>query len=252
MRHRVVIQQRRRPWLAAVALTLAFALIAVASYAAYRFWTHPERQLFRDPDSELEKLREERRRLGRDLRAARTELAELRGKTTFDARSCEIDVQACEATKRSLAGLEAEIADLREQLAFYRNIVSPDQVRAGVRVQSLAFHAGATAGTWRYDLVLVQPMRRDRTALGRYDLKIEGLVGKTRKILPMEELRVGKPPPPVFSFRSFQELSGELKLPPAFLPSRVTVTLKVLDADSASSEVSESFDWSRLTATGKE
>lgn len=245
MQHRVVVR-RRRPWFAPVLATLLAAALAVSGYAGWRWWQDPSRELFQDASSELEKLREERRRLTRELRAARDELAGLRGRSTFEARSCEVDVQACEAVRGTVAGLEAEAADLREQLAFYRSIVSPEQARAGVRVMRVALRPGAVEGVWRYDLVLVQPMRRDRTATGTYDLQLEGLVGPQMQTLGLDALLAGEASEHAFSFRSFQEFGGELRLPSGFLPSRLTVTLQVQDGKNGPLEVSESFDWSRV------
>lgn len=218
----------------------------------YRYLDDPDRSGFSGADSELGQLREERRRLTRELRAARAELEELRGRNTFEARSCEIDAQACEAVKKSVTGLESEIADLREQLAFYRNIVAPEQNRAGIRVLRAAVRPAGAADVWRYELVLVQPVRRDRKVTGSFDLGFEGLADKQLKTLKLEDLQGPAAEERKFGFRSFQEFSGELKLPAGFLPSRLSVTLSVQEGLSKPTEVTETFDWSRLVEAGKE
>lgn len=245
MQHRVVVR-RPRPWFLPIVIALVLAGLAVAAYAGFRWWQNPARSLFRDSASELVQLREERRRLTRELRAARDELDALKGRSTFEARSCEIDAQACEATRDSIAALETEAADLREQLAFYRNVVSPEQTLAGVRVLRLALHPTADERVWRYDLVLVQPTRRDRLATGSWDLRVEGLAGAQMKTYALDQLRVEKGGDQGFSFRAFEAFGGELNLPAGFLPSQLTVTLQVQDGKSAPGEASESFDWSRV------
>ena len=247
-----IVVGRRRPWLRWALAALVAVVTAAGGYAFYRLRAHPAQPLFGDPKSEIGVLREERRRLLRELRSVRDELETLRGRSTFEARSCEIDIQACEAVRRSMTSLEHEVADLREQLAFYRNIVSPEQTRAGVRVLRLAVRPGQAADIWRYDLVLVQPVRRDRTAAGRFNFQIEGLVGKQLQTLQLGDLLVGEAGAQEFSFRAFQEFSGEMLLPQGFLPSRLTVTLEVQDGRSAPVPVKEAFDWSRLVAAGKE
>lgn len=228
------------------------ALVVVSSaagYTAYRDWQGGEPRLFADRGSELEQLRDERRRLTRELRAVKFELSEIKGRSTFEARSCDIDAQACEAVRSSVSGLESQVAELREQVAFYRNVSAPEQeIRAGVRVMRVSLRSGGTAGTWRYELVLVQPTRRDRTATGTWDLKVAGTVGNQMKTLGIADLQDGAPVDRSFAFRSFQEFGGDLKLPSGFLPSRLTVTLHVQDGKSESAEVEESFDWARLQA----
>lgn len=223
--------------------------MSASGYAAYRYWHSSEPGLLGGRGSEFEQLRDERRRLTRELRAAKSELAEIKGRSTFEARSCEIDTQACEAVRASVSGLESQVAELREQLAFYRNVSAPEQeIRAGVRVMRVSLRPGAVAGTWRYELVLVQPTRRDRTATGTWELKVAGTLGKQMKTLGIADLQDGKAVDRSFAFRSFQEFGGNLKLPSGFLPSRLTVTLHVQDGKSESAEVEESFDWSRLAA----
>lgn len=231
---------------------MVVAALSVTGYAGYRIWTDPDRQLLRGGDSELEQLRAARRSLTRELRAAREELAELRGRKIFEAQSCQIDAQACEAVRKSVTGLESELADLREQLAFYRNIVAPEQSRAGIRVLRAAVRPAGAAEVWRYELVLVQPVRRDRKVTGVYELSLEGLVDKQLKTLKLEELQLGSSEDRRFEFRSFQEFSGELKLPAGFLPQRLSVTLLIQEGLSKPTEVAESFDWSRLVEAGKE
>jgi hypothetical protein len=138
---------------------------------------------------------------------------------------------------------------LREQLAFYRNVAAPEkEVRAGVRVMRLALRAADTPATWRYELVLVQPTRRDRAATGSWDLKVAGIAGKQMKTWALSDLQHGKTADRSFAFRSFQEFDGELELPAGFLPQRLTVTLHVQDAKNESADVEESFDWSKLAA----
>ncbi len=248
MQHRVVVRRGGRPWGWLVAAAVAVVVLSGASYSAYRYWGAAGTVLFVDQGSDLAQLREERRRLSRELRAAREELAE-KGRSTFEARSCEIDTQACEAVRASAAGLEAQVADLREQLAFYRNVAAPEQeVRAGVRVMRMSLRPTAEAGVWRYELVLVQPTRRDRTATGTWDLRVAGTQGKQMKTLKLADLQAAGSADRAFAFRSFQEFGGELKLPSGFLPSRLTVTLQVQDGKSETAEVEESFDWSRLAA----
>ena len=252
MQHRVVIRHGRRPWgWIAAAVAGALVLLGAAGYAGYRIGVDGDGTFSLEEFPGGGEPTDERRRLARELRAARDELAGIKGKTAFDARSCELDTQACEAVRHSVGELEAQVAELREQLVFYRNVAAPEQeVRAGVRVMRLALESAGVPGAWEYELVLVQPTRRDRTAAGLWDLKIAGMLGKQMRTLALADLRSEKPPDRAFSFRSFQEFGGHLKLPAGFLPSRVTVTLRVQDGKETA-EVEESFDWARV-ATAKE
>ncbi|MGH8518571.1 MAG: DUF6776 family protein [Panacagrimonas sp.] len=255
MQHRIVVR-RRGPaaWLRRIAVVLGLCLLSAGSYAAYRYWD-PDAvaAVFADPESELDHLRQERRRLSRELRDARSELAALRGRSTFQARSCDIDAQACEAVRSSVTGLESTVAELREELAFYRNVAAPEhEVRAGVRVMRVEMHPSADPQMWTYEMVLVQPTRRDRLVKGTYEMQVGGLQGQKMKTLGASELQAPPQAERSFSFRSFQELTGQLHLPAGFSPSRLAVTLRVQDGRKQDAEVEDSFEWSRLVVAAKE
>ena len=256
MQHRVVVRRRGRAvWLGWLAAVIALSVLSAGAYAAYRYW---DSQLDAMPEaaeggSELDQLRQERRRLARELREARSELTELRGRSTFQARSCDIDAQACEAVRSTVAELESTVADLREEVAFYRNVAAPEQeVRAGVRVMRVAMRATADPQTWTYEMVLVQSMRRDRLVKGSYEMQVGGMQGRQMKTLGATELQAPPAAERGFSFRSFQELSGQLRLPAGFSPSRLAVTLRVQDGKNQDAEVEDSFEWSRLVVAAKE
>lgn len=255
MQHRVVVRRRgRAAWLRWIAALLGLCLLSAGAYAAYRYWDpNAVASALADPESELDQLRLERRRLARELRDARSEIAELRGRSTFEARSCEIDAQTCEAVRSSVAGLETTVADLREELAFYRNVAAPEhEVRAGVRIMRVEMRPTADPRTWTYEMVLVQPTRRDRLVKGTYEMQVGGMQGAKMKTLGGAELQAAPEAERGFSFRSFQELNGQLHLPAGFSPSRLAVTLRVQDGRKQDAEVEDSFEWSRLVVAAKE
>ena len=255
MQHRVVVRRRgRAAWLAWLAALIGLCLLSAGGYAAYRYWDpQAVAETFDDPESELDHLRQERRRLARELRDARSELAELRGRSTFQARSCDIDAQACEAVRGSVAELESTVAELREEVAFYRNVAAPEQeVRAGVRVMRVVMRPTEDPQTWTYEMVLVQPTRRDRRVQGTYEIQVGGLQGRQMKTLDASQLQGPTAAERVFSFHSFEELTGQLRLPAGFSPSRLAVTLRVQDGKNQAAEVEDSFEWSRLVIAAKE
>jgi hypothetical protein len=105
---------------------------------------------------------------------------------------------------------------------------------------------------WTYEMVLVQPTRRDRLVQGSYDLQVGGLQGRQMRTLGAADLKALPAADRVFAFRSFQELTGQLHLPAGFSPSRLAVTLRVQDGRKQDAEVEDSFEWSRLVVAAKE
>ncbi len=247
--HRIVTIRGRRPWLRAAIVAGVVAVLAIGGYLLVVLARSSTAREFKRTRTALEQLQDERAQLARDLRASRAENAELRQQVVYAERSSEIDGQACEEVKSSLAGLQAEVADLQEQVAFYRGVVSPDQGRAGVRVLELKVSPLEPAGRWHYDLVLIQSMRNEKRVAGKRHIAVIG----SRNGAP-ERIELSSSPsdtdatPPGFAFKYFQEIGGSFSLPADFRPLRVVVTLSV-DGDAAA-QVEQEFDWSKIQAAG--
>jgi FtsZ-binding cell division protein ZapB len=203
---------------------------------------------FASAQLEVEKLREERRQLTHDLRAARAEAEQLKDEVVYVQRSQDIDGQACTAVRASLGQMQAEVSDLREQLAFYRGIVSPEQSKAGVRVYDFKVLKGSAAATFKYDLVVIQAVRNDRRVGGQIVIQLQGVQDGAQRSLGIDEVAVGPPQNLVFSFKYFEEFSGEFKLPQGFVPASVTVALQ--PSVEGAPKIEDRFEWSKILIGG--
>lgn len=242
MKHTIIIQ-RHRPWLRPALIVGGAAVVAFGSWGLYSYTRAHTVSDFERTQAEVEQLREERRQLARDLRSMRNQVGDLKDQVVYEKRSSEIDTQACDTVRESLINLQAEVSSLREQLAFYRGIVSPDLSRAGVRVYDLKLKRGAVSDSYLYDLVLIQSVRHDRRISGRVDLAVEGISGGQPLALNWSNVATGGGKNLLFSFKYFEEFSGELRLPTGFKPQRVTARLLV-DGDMPAIE--DQFDWNKI------
>ncbi|MCK7498116.1 MAG: hypothetical protein MZW92_51000 [Comamonadaceae bacterium] len=77
---------------------------------------------------------------------------------------------------RSLKESAKEINKLREELSFYRNIISPSNKVGGLQVERLNVErAGNPAdNSYRYKLVLIQSLKHESTIYGRLRLQVNG------------------------------------------------------------------------------
>lgn len=244
MKHTITIQ-RHRPWLRPALTVVAVAVLALGSWGLYRYSRVHAVSDYERTQVEVEQLRDERRQLTHELRASKGEVGDLKDQVVYEKRSSEIDVQACDSVRASLSSLQSEVSTLREQLAFYRGIVSPDLSRAGVRVYDLKLKRGTVAGSFLYEVVLIQSVRHDRRISGRIELALEGTSSGKPQTLNWSSVAVGDGKNLLFSFKYFEEFSGELRLPSGFKPLRVTARL-VMDDDTPSIE--DQFDWDKVMA----
>jgi TolA-binding protein len=241
----IVIRQPRKPWLrvAWVAGLSALAVVMVwLAVVAARFAFEDDAERTR---RDLASLREARKTLNQSLRAVRAENETLREELAFQRQTQEIETQASELLETQLQEQQREILALREQLAFYRGIVSPDVARAGIRVHSLRLSRVGDSAQFRYELVLAQAVRQRRTASGQWALTIEG-VEQGRPATRDWPTLAGADAPVRFNFQYFQEFDGLIKLPPGFVPERIRVQLTPEGASSATTEI---WDWRRVAAS---
>jgi uncharacterized membrane protein len=245
MQHKVIIRRHVHPWVRVGIIAAAVSLVAIGAWAFYAYLRATTVSGFERAQLEVEALQSERRELNRSLRQANSENERLRDELTYLRRSQEIDGQTCENVKASLDVLQAEVLDLREQVAFYRGIVSPEMARAGVRVYSLKVHPAEGLQNYRFEVVLIQSMRHERQVDGELRVTVEGLRGGKTAAVPATADGSASARNLLFSFRYFQEFNGAFTLPAGFSPRQIRVQLI---PEGVTQPIEESFDWDKSLA----
>lgn len=238
--HRIIIRQHR-PWQRTWLTTLAVAVLLLSAFALYRYTRQNTVADFEKATSERDRLQQERRALSQQLRAAKAEISKLRDDLAYAQQAQTIDGDACNSLKATLGKLESETGTLREQLAFYRGIASPGETKAGVRVQELKMRK--KDGFWHYELVLIQSVREESRIAGNADLRIDGQLGGKPQSYSLASLVTAGEKNLVFSFKYFEEFSGDFKLPQGFKPLKAVVTLN--PADDRPTVVNQ-FEWANI------
>jgi hypothetical protein len=151
-------------------------------------------------------------------------------------RSLQMDQIAYQELDRSLKGSSQEIVRLREELTFYRNIISPPNKRSGLRIQSLKLESAAIDGTtatskYHYKMVLIQALKHDRKISGKARFEIKGVQAGENMTIRFPQ---AADKPIRFSFKYFQDIEGQIELPQNFEPRtiKVNVTSRGRDAQS--------------------
>lgn len=166
----------------------------------------------------------------------------LNGRIAVFERSAVIDREAIEDVSNDLARLEEELQAARQEVEFYRGIVSPGAVQSGLRIHRFKLKQDVLPGRYVYTLVLTQLAQHKRFVSGVVYWRISGLMMGE----PGELGLAGVTNPAVlqlkFRFRYFQSLSGVITLPEGFEATQVT--LAVAPAGKAGQEsVEQVFDW---------
>ncbi|MGB0955167.1 MAG: DUF6776 family protein [Panacagrimonas sp.] len=242
-----IVVQGKRSRLRFVLVVILVATCAAGVYAFYQQVRQATAREFQVAKGELEHLRAEQRRLSRELGDAKDQAKDLRAEIAFLKQGKQINQQACAAVEQSLPSLQAENAKLREQVAFYRNVVSPPSGESGIRIRQLRLSATQDPRRWRFDLLLTRSSTQGKRADGVIELEVKGHAdGKFRR-LTQKTIFEPDTPPLVYSIRNKEELGGELQLPDGFQPDLLTVTL----IPKAGVRTVAEFDWDRLLAVGE-
>ncbi|WJW75135.1 hypothetical protein QVG61_11665 [Thiohalobacter sp. IOR34] len=195
----------------------------------------------RDAAAELQRLRAERQRLEARLAEMDAENGELVRRLAVLERSQQVDRQAHAALRQDRAALEAEIQSLREELGFFRGIMSPETARAGLRAQGFMVEPTGADNRYRFRMVMVQVKKNDRVARGVVRLTVEGRQAGELKQLPLQAISTTGRKEIKYRFRYFQPMEGEWRLPADFVPERVNV--KALAVPPSRTPLEWTFEW---------
>jgi len=178
------------------------------------------------------------KRLGKLLRENKA----LHEKSAILQRSSQIDRQAALGVKNDLAALEEELQAAREEVEFYRGIVSPGDVKPGLRIHRFQLDYGEAAGEYRYDLVLTQLKHNDHPVSGAAELRIVGTLNGESGELGLADVTRPAVQQLKFKFRYFQDLAGTLYLPDGFEAKKVILSIRP-EGKGNPPPVEQEYDW---------
>ncbi len=156
-------------------------------------------------------------------------------------RTRQVEHQAYGDLGTDLRKLQSEILELKEELAFYRGIVSPRKAARGLHVQSFELDPTGVARTWRYQLVLTQVLKNDTYVRGRVEVGIRGLRGGKQGELTLADVSANSVKALDYRFRYFENFEGRLVLPEGFVPQQISV--RVLPHGRERGAIEETYDW---------
>lgn len=214
--------------------TVALLIILAAGVTAYLYGHRQGGIDLAEATTTAEAATAEVARLESELRALRARLASAE-------RSGQVDGRAHSELRAVLATQNDEILALREELEFYRGIVSPTDSRRGLRVHDFRVYPMGDGGAYRFRLVLIQAMQHDRQAQGTAQVTVVGTRDGAAVRLALAELGDHPADGIPYDFRYFQEFDGDILLPGDFVPNRVEVDLTSRSARDGS--VNQVFDW---------
>lgn len=186
----------------------------------------------------------EREQLLTKLAESEANTSRLRARLAVMARAAQIDRQAYAAIEDSLKQEQDEMLELREEVAFYRGIVSPAETASGLSITRFSVFGMGEVGVYRFKLVLTQLRTNNRLVKGHARIAIAGVLNGQQTQLSLKEVSGGTLDRLKLRYKYFQNIEGDIVLPEGFLPSRVIV--EVMPVGKGWKRFKKSFDWSDI------
>jgi hypothetical protein len=210
-------------------LSCSFALAAWIYDAGRRFAGFDRGEA----EQELSLLRESAGKMAQ-------EAAELRASVHASESKLQIERSAQTQLGQQVKALEDENARLKEDLAFFENLIPSENRDNSLLINRFRAEPGALPGEYRYRLLLMQGGRRDKLFQGNMLLLVTlQQDGKDAIITLPEEADAQSYR---INFKYFQRIEGSFRVAPG---ARVkTVQVRVFESGSAQVRATQSFSLS--------
>ena len=213
-------------------LLLLFVSVAVLYASDYGFW----RSLSKAISSS-----EGFKKMFVEVKDLRKENAALQSRVSKLNRAQEISSQLRKNNHAELVRLQDEVAVLKGELDFYRDIVRSAEVDDGPRVKGLKITPLHGGSRFEYKIVMTYINKQHRFAEGRLLINFLGEADGNERNIAFKELVESGKKALNFKFKHFHLFEGTLKMPDQFVPLQVQVS--VADSRGKKYRQDNTFDW---------
>ena len=185
----------------------------------------------------------EKRELSAQLTDLRQENEALKRQIAILDRSSAVDQQTGAELQETLTALRQRVAQLEEDVLFYRQVVEEETEETGLVIGQLDIDATRSPDRYRYKLVMRQQDADGDTYLtGHVNFNLVGQLQDQQVILPLRDLSEFEDELDIrLRFKYFQNIEGELALPEGFQPDRIQIA--AVATEPVSKWINEDFGW---------
>lgn len=243
MRHRpgasqqIIVIQRPALWVGG--MFALFVLVLLSIWLAWEYGRYSAGYDHSDAEDIIFELQSK-------LKATQAELVASRRQAAMLERNHQIDEDAARALQQELVAERNASQALKKELAFYKSIVSPEQGKRHLVIQTFEL-TPREDGRFHYRLMVSQRGRNDRYARGVIALSASGVRQGKPVTLALETISNAnkkRVKALKFGFKYFQNFEGDFALPEDFAADAITV--KVKPRTGKLKAVDKQFEWESL------
>jgi len=172
---------------------------------------------------------------------------QLRDQITMLESQRSIDRSTLEQLRVELADSRGSIDELQRELAFYREVIAPEDSTEDVVLRQPVFRASDSDRLWRYQLVVQKGGSGKTLFRGELQGVLRGEIDGESREYALSELDTGRVSDAfTLNFRYFQRFEGEIRLPEGFEPWVVVLDAAISKPRTSAHQAE--FDWSSVRA----
>lgn len=178
-----------------------------------------------------------------ELDTTREENANLRRQLAILDRASVMDQRANEEVQSTIRTLRERVAQLEQDIVYYRQVVSEDTQDTGLMVGALDIGATAVPARYSYKLVMRQEDADGDTFLtGHVNVNLIGTLNDEQVIYPLREISEDEDQLDIrLRFKYFQNIEGELALPEGFEPDQIQIA--AVSVEPVEKTINQDFSW---------
>jgi len=236
--HRGFQVSRHQPWKIWFSLVMLIGLMVMFFYLGRGY-----------QDYQLQRLELERETLQSRIDELESRNHNLVQKNAHLLGASKIERDAYELANQELVRLQQELLEQKEELVFYRGIVSPSDAELSVNLQSFAVRKKNSQDQYSYKMILTKSGKSTIKVRGDTKITIRGEQDGKVSEVEISELALEKEDTNTkFAFRYFQVFEGDIALPEGFEPFEVEIGIK--PTTNKVKSFSETISWTRVLSEG--
>ena len=241
-----LVVKTHRPWKSKFIWSIVIFVLLLGGWTLFDYGRFLAGYDSRDTGNEIDDLFQFQKQLEKRIVTLREDKAVLE-------RAAQIERKAYNELDTTLKVLQAEILEHKEELAFYRGIISPKDSSSGLYLQNFYLSQNGETRSYRFKVVLTQVLKNSRLISGKVKLQFDGLLNGESKLLDLKAITAKKSKHLNYRFKYFQNVEGVVEFPEGF--SLLRVKVQILPRGRKRDMIEKTIEWSfeeKETHVGKE
>lgn len=190
-----------------------------------------------------ESIQADRAGLVADMEILQTENTDLKRQIAILDRASVMDQRATEEVQTTIRTLRERVAQLEQDIVFYRQVVSEETEDTGLVIGQFDIETTQQPERFRYKLVMRQEDADGDTFLtGHVNVNIVGQLDQEQVVYSLRDISEDEDELDIrLRFKFFQNIEGEMALPDGFEPDRVQIA--AVATEPVEKTLNQDFSW---------